>query len=90
MIGAVVDMTNAVPGTSFTSTLKICLLGLVDDLDTRAERTLLELLLFYDRKAITLNRKKPFPPTVHRLRAGVPGGGPPLLKGIAICLKFVN
>lgn len=46
-------------------TIRVCLLGLVDDLvPTRAMRTLLNILLFYRRKAILLAWKKPEAPTI--------------------------
>lgn len=45
--------------------IKVCLLGLVDDIvPTRAMRTLLNILMFYGRKAILLAWKKPEAPTI--------------------------
>ena len=46
-------------------TVRVCLLGLVEDvLPSRAHRTLLNILLFYARKAILLRWRKPGAPTL--------------------------
>lgn len=46
-------------------TVKVCLLGLVDEVvPSRALRTMLNILLFYERKAILLHWKKPGAPRV--------------------------
>lgn len=62
---AVVNVIQRVSSWNLSPSLRVCLLGLVEELaPTVAERTMLGHLLFYPRKAITLTWKKPTPPTV--------------------------
>lgn len=62
---AVVRVVKQVSGNYFPPSLRVCLLGLVDQLaPTVAERTLLGLLLFYSRKTRNLTWKKSTPPAV--------------------------
>lgn len=52
-------MINLIAGTSMNPSPKVCLLGLVEDVASGlADRTLIGLLLFYARKAITPHWKK--------------------------------
>lgn len=61
---AVITMINTFISMLVHQAIEICLLGLVDNiLHTRADKTLAGLLLFYARKAITLQWKKQTPPT---------------------------
>lgn len=59
------DITGSVAHVPLTPSLIVCLLGLVDDLlTTTVGKTLIELLQFYSRKALTLHWKKPSAPTI--------------------------
>lgn len=56
---------------SLSTSVRLCLLGLVDDLTPTAMQTLLTLLFFHDRKHIVLSWKSSTPPLVESWKVSV-------------------
>lgn len=68
LLGEIVSTVNNVAKTSLVPSMSICLLELVKELvSTVAEPTMIGLLFFYARKAITLSWKKASPPVSYLL-----------------------
>lgn len=61
----VLDLTNKVASTNLPLQMEICILGLIENIvPTITKRTLTGLLLFYARKNIAIQWKKPNPPSI--------------------------
>lgn len=62
--GEVLGLINKIASTNLPLSMEICMLGLIKKLvPAVAKRTMIGLLLFYARKTITFQWKKPYPPT---------------------------